>query len=103
MKATIIAAITLLLSASFVDAGAQTIKGKAVQQHRRIKQGVRSGEITRAEAVNLRNGQREIRQDVRAAKADGVVTAAEKSAIKQEQRQESRKIFRKKHNNRDRN
>ena len=93
-------AIVMALAISNADA---QIAKRAISQHHRIKQGVRSGELTRAEGANLRNGQKEIRQDVREAKADGVVTPAEKQEIKQDQRQESRKIFRKKHNNRDRN
>ncbi len=88
-------AIILALAISHADA--QTVR-RQVNQHRRIKQGVQSGELTRAEAVNLRNGQREIRQEKREAKADGVVTPGEKQEIRQDQRQESRKIFRKKNN-----
>jgi len=101
MKSKIIfTAIVMALAISNADA--QTaIRSK--NQRQRIKQGVRSGELTRAETVNLANGQREIRQDKREARADGVVTAAEKQEIKQDQRQQSRKIFRKKNNNRDRN
>lgn len=49
------------------------------------------------------NDQKEIRQDVKEARADGTVTKDERKDIKQDQRQASRKIYRKKHNNRDRN
>lgn len=91
----------LIMALAIGHADAQT--GKQIRQHKRIKQGVKSGEITRAEAVNLRNGQREIRQEKREARADGVVTPAEKQEIRQDQRKESRKIFRKKHNARTRN
>ena len=101
MKAAfILTGLFVAFSISNVDA--QEVLKSRIQQ-KRIQQGVRSGELTRAEAVNLRIGQKEIRQDVREAKADGVVTAAEKSEIRQDQRQQSQKIFRKKHNNRDRN
>ncbi len=91
----------ILLALAIGNADAQN--GRQVRQHKRIKQGVKSGELTRAEAVNLRNGQKEIREEKREARADGVVTAEEKKEIRQDQRQESRKIFRKKHNRRDRN
>jgi hypothetical protein len=90
----------IILALAVSNADAQT--GKQVRQHKRIKQGVKSGEITKAEAINLRKGQQEIRQEKREAKADGVVTPAEKKEIRQDQRQESRKIFRKKHNGRTR-
>ena len=72
-------------------------------QPARIKQGVRSGELTRHETRKLVKQQKNIRQDVREAKSDGVVTADEKQEIKQEKRQAKRNIYRKKHNNRDRN
>lgn len=103
MKTTFLAA-TIVLGALFTTANAQqTIKQKGRHERHRIAQGVKSGELTRAETANLVKGQKEIRQDVKAAKADGVVTRAERKDIKQDQRQESRKIYRKKHNNRDRN
>lgn len=101
MKAKFVMAIAIVLVASIGSAQAQVVR-KAHAQHASIKQGVRSGELTRAEAAKLRQGQKDIRQDVKAAKADGVITAAERKDIKQDQRQESRKIARKKHNRRDR-
>ncbi len=91
----------IIMALAISNANAQV--GKQVRQHKRIKQGVQSGELTRAEAINLRKGQKEIREEKREARADGVVTPAEKQEIRQGQRQESRKIARKKHNRRDRN
>jgi uncharacterized membrane protein YebE (DUF533 family) len=94
----------IILGAFFSTASAQqTIKQKGRHERHRIAQGVKSGELTKAETKNLVNGQKEIHQDVKAAKADGVVTKEERKDIKKDQRQESRKIYRKKHNNRDRN
>lgn len=101
MKAKILFSV-LLLALAVSSADAQTV-ARQKRQHQRIKQGVKSGELTRAEAVNLRNGQQEIRQEKQEARADGVVTPVERKDIRQDQRKESRKIFRKKHNNRDRN
>lgn len=95
----LLSAIILALSVSSAEAQA----GRQVKQHKRIKQGVKSGELTRAEAVNLRNGQKEIREEKREARADGVVTPVEKQEIRQDQRKESRKIYRKKNNSRTRN
>ncbi len=96
------AIVAFALSVSTVNAQ-NTIKGKAKNERQRIKQGVKSGELTKAEAKNVINDQKEIRQDVKAAKSDGTVTKEERKDIKQDQRQASRKIYRKKHNNRDRN
>ena len=101
MKAKFLAAIAIVMAISISSTQAQEVK-RAHNQHNRIKQGVRSGELTKAEAANLRNGQKEIRQDVKEAKADGNVTKGERKEIRKDQNQESRKIFRKKHNKRDR-
>ena len=73
------------------------------EQQQRVGQGVRSGELTAGETVRLEKNQREINQDIRAAKSDGVVTGAERKDIHQDQNQASRHIYRAKHNRRDRN
>ena len=72
-------------------------------QQRRIFGGVSSGELTRGEFWRLERNAREIRQDERQARADGVVTARERAALHRELNQESRMIYRAKHNGKDRN
>lgn len=103
MTVKLVTAAIVALALSINSADAQTVRGKSKNQRQRIKQGVKSGELTKAEAVNVVKDQKEIRQDVKEAKADGTVTKEERKDIKQDQRQASRKIYRKKHNNRDRN
>jgi uncharacterized membrane protein YebE (DUF533 family) len=103
MTLKLLSAAIVALALSVNTADAQTVKGKAQNQRQRIKQGVKTGELTKAETRNVVSDQREIRQDVKAAKSDGTVTKEERKDIKQDQRQASRKIYRKKHNNRDRN
>ena len=93
------AAIIMAFSISSVNA---QVHKTAQHQHQRIRQGVKSGELTKPEAVNLRNDQKNIRQEAKEAKADGIVTKEERKDIRQDQKQESKKIFRKKHNKRDR-
>jgi hypothetical protein len=73
------------------------------QQQQRIRQGIRSEELTRGEVHSLGKEQREIHQEIRQAHTDGVVTVGERRAIQQEQNQASRHIFRAKHNRRERN
>jgi hypothetical protein len=102
MKVSVLAA-ALVLGAFFTNASAQTIKEKGKTQRQRITQGVKSSELTKKETKNLAKGQKEIRNDVKEAKADGTVTGAERKDIRQDQRQASRKIYRKKHNNGDSN
>ncbi|MBA2733611.1 MAG: hypothetical protein H0U54_12040 [Acidobacteria bacterium] len=65
----------------------------------RIRSGVRSGQLTRAEARQLRNNQREIRQERRVYRSDGVITAAERREIRRDRRQQDRTIFRERHDN----
>jgi uncharacterized membrane protein YebE (DUF533 family) len=103
MKAKFLAAAIVLGAMFTTTVSAQTVHQKSKNQRHRIVQGVKSGELTKAETKNLVKDQKAIHQEVKAAKADGVVTKEERKDIKQDQRQESRKIYRKKHNARDRN
>jgi low affinity Fe/Cu permease len=103
MKLKFFLSTALLLTIGIAGVQAQTIQQSSRLQHKRIAQGVRSGELTRAETVNLVSDQRELHRDIRQAKSDGIVTAGERRDIKQAQRQNSREICRKKHNRRDRN
>ncbi len=96
-----IATAAIIMAFSISSANAQAHK-TAQYQHQRIRQGFKSGELTKAEAVNLRNDQKNIRHEAKEAKADGIVNKEERKDIRQDQKQESRKIFRKKHNRRDR-
>lgn len=75
---------------------------RQVDQQRRIGQGVRSGELTPKETIKLEREQKDIRQDIRSAKSDGVVTSAERQEIRADQNQASKDIYRLKHNNRHR-
>jgi hypothetical protein len=102
MKTTLLA-VVILLGAVINSADAQTVRQHSKNQRHRIAQGVKSGELTRAESRNVVKDQKEVHQEVKAAKADAVITRNERKDIKQDQRQNSRKIYRKKHNGRDRN
>lgn len=95
--------LAALAIASSVGLSAQTVRSSAKNQSKRIAQGVKSGELTRKETRNLVQDQKEIRKDVKSAKADGTVTKEERKEIKQAQRNASKEINRKKHNGRDRN
>jgi hypothetical protein len=75
---------------------------RQVKQHKRINQGVKSGELTKREATNLKLQQCDIRRTKRQAKADGVVTRKEKARIVHKQNKANRNIHRKKHNQRNR-
>lgn len=72
-------------------------------QSKRIHQGVKNGELTHREAKTLRHDEKDLRQDTKTAKSDGKITAPERKILKNEARKDSKAIYRKKHNNRNRN
>ena len=70
------------------------------RQHRqsdRIQQGVRSGELTRAEAHGLREDRRDIRAQEREYKADGQLTKDERRDLHQDMNALSKDIHTQKH------
>ena len=69
-------------------------------QVRRIKHGVRSGELTRAETLRLGKQQVKINRQKKHFKADGTFTKRERVAVHKRQNRASKNIYRKKHNNR---
>jgi len=72
------------------------------RQQARIRQGVRSGQLTRRETRRMREDQRDIRQLERAYQSDGTLTRAERADLHREQNQASRRIHRQKHDAQDR-
>ncbi len=79
------------------------VRKRQQNQHKRVRQGVKSGEVTQGEAKRIQNNQSELNQDKKEAKSDGVVTGAERRELHREQNKNSRQIYRLKHNRRDRN
>jgi hypothetical protein len=69
-------------------------------QRARIRQGVKSGELTKGEAKRLRQEQKTIRAEKQMAKSDGKVTPQERAKLRRDQNKASRDIYRLKHNNR---
>lgn len=102
MKLKFFFATLILVAFAATSANAQ-VRKHAHNQRERIKQGVKSGELTKKEAKNLTQDQKEIHKDIKDAKTDdGKIDKQERKEIRKEQKQESRKIYRKKHNARDR-
>ena len=66
-------------------------------QRRRIKQGVKSGELTKDEAKKLRNEQKSIHREEREMKSDGSLTAEERAKLRQDQNAASKDIYEEKH------
>ena len=78
------------------------VNARQHNQHARIHQGVKSGELTRREAHKVREEQRDVRQLERAYKSDGKLTRRERADLHHEQNQASRDIYRQKHDEQDR-
>jgi len=74
--------------------------GVNARQHRqehRVKQGVRSGELTRGETQQLREQRRAIRQEERAYKSDGQLSRDERKDLHQDLNALSKDIYSEKH------
>jgi hypothetical protein len=67
------------------------------QQHRRIVQGVRSGELTQREARRLQGEQRMIRRQERAYLADGHLSRSERRDLYGDLRDANRHIYNQTH------
>jgi len=80
------------------------IHQRQMNQQRRINQGVKSGQLTRHEARTLERQHRAINRETRAMRAqnNGRLTKQDRRTIHRQQNQESRRIYRKKHNARTR-
>jgi len=94
--AIVAAASVLVLSTTMAPAG--VIHRRQKHQQARIRQGVRSGELTPEEAAKLKAEEQKVQADREKAAADGKVTGKERRTIRHEQNQASRDIVRKKHN-----
>ena len=95
----------LLISALFFGftlfSQAQTatpgINKSQVKQQKRIKQGVKSGEITKAEFARLQLQQVRFHRSKAAAKSDGVITPKERFKLNLHQAKTSTAIYHQKH------
>lgn len=83
----------ILLSAivMFLGLTADTF-GQGRYDRRRIRSGVRYGQITRDEARDLRERRRQIRQEQRAYRSDGILTREERREIRRDRREYDRRI-----------
>jgi hypothetical protein len=101
--ATMIAALSLA-TVSIANAGDRDPRVNARQQNQqaRIRQGVRSGELTGHEARKLEHEERGVRKEERQDKADGQLTAAERKDLHQDLNKASRDIYAQKHDGQER-
>jgi len=104
-KSTLLAGIGLALSMAMAGSAiADTPRYDARQhnQRQRVVNGVQSGELTMRETRRLAGGQVHLNRVERRAEADGVVTRRERAHLQHEANQQSRRIYRQKHDAQDR-
>ena len=99
MKRLLLTATLLAGSASIAAAQTNTpgIDARQTNQEQRIQQGVGSGQLTPNETYKLEQGQARIQNLENKAKADGVVTNAERARIQGAQDVQSKRIYNQKH------
>ena len=73
------------------------VNSRQKNQSARIKQGVKSGELTAKETAGLAKETKERRKDERAAKSDGTVTHEERKDLHKELNDTSKDIYKQKH------
>jgi hypothetical protein len=97
-----ILAIVAIAGLAFSAAAQETKSTKRIDkrqdyQERRIDRGENSGQLTQKEAARLGKGQARVDKMENKAAADGKVTKKERARIEHAQDQQSRKIYREKH------
>jgi uncharacterized membrane protein YebE (DUF533 family) len=97
------AALAVIVSAPVFAQGPPVIDQRQANQEQRIDQGIASRQLTQREAARLERGQDRIDAMENRAKADGTVTAQERTRIKHAQNVESKRIYRQKHDRQARN
>ncbi len=74
------------------------ISSEQRNQEKRIKKGIRKGQLTRSEARTLHNNTRAIAHEKQMAKADGHVSPTERRKLRRMEHNNSREIYHKRHN-----
>lgn len=98
MMALMIAALPgLVLAQSSGTPSTPRIDQRQAEQQKRIDRGVKSGELNKKEAARLQKGQQRVQKMEDKAMADGKMTKKERKKIEHAQDQESKKIYREKH------
>src|SRR4249920_2628817 len=100
-KLILLAALAVIVTAP-VMAGTARLDAREHNQRTRIYNGVVNGELTRPEARRLAAGQVHLNRAEARAKSDGVVTGRERAWLQHEANQQSRRIYRQKHDAQDR-
>ena len=104
MKMIILALAAAATVGTVLPATAQTVNQRETRQHQRISQGVRSGQLSRAEAQRLRYLELRLRRTQARLRwrHGGRLTAQDRQRLQAMERRDSAEIYRLKHNYRHR-
>ena len=96
---TLIAAVALIapMLAAAPTTSTPRVDQRQANQEARIQQGSQSGALTQKETAKLEKGQTHVQNVENKATADGTVTKKEAGRIEHAQDQQSKKIYREKH------
>lgn len=96
---TLIAAVALIapMLAAAQTTSTPRVDQRQANQEARIQQGSQSGALTQKETAKLEKGQTHVQNVENKAMADGTVTKKEAGRIEHAQDQQSKKIYREKH------
>jgi hypothetical protein len=102
MKKAIVLFALLAVGLATVTAQTATprVTKRQIHQQARIKEGVKSGELTPGETRKLERQEAKIAVDKAQAKLDGVVTPRERAKLNREQNRASRRVARLRHTDR---
>ena len=107
MKKTLLTLMIIALVGIFAGAASAQrtprVDRRQQNQKMRVRNGVRTGELTRRETRSIRRSTNRTRRYEKRATSDGKVTWRERRRLNRMQNRNSRKIYRKKNNRRDRN
>ncbi len=104
MKKILVAALFVCGTAIASNAQSTPVVDKRQDiQKERIKDGVKSGELNKAETKRLVKNQKHIKHAETKAKSDGTVTPAERAKLDKKQDKASKRIAKQKHDKQDKN
>lgn len=97
----LLSALAMMTSQAYADQDPRPhdagVNARQHRQQHRVKQGVRSGQLTQDEVKSLRDERRNIRQEEHAYKADGKLTRDERKDLQQDLNSLSKDIYNEKH------
>ena len=102
MKKSMLIVALAVIAAAPAFSGTPRLDAREAHQRARIHNGVANGELTRHETRRLAAGQAHLRIAEARAKSDGIVTGRERAYLQHEANQQSRRIYRQKHDAQDR-